>query len=252
MSDSIDPLAPEDASAQDRHGDRGFDRCLAQFSENSNAGRERLEVDASGSSGEWLARYHLAAIVESAEDAIISKNLDGVIQSWNPGAEKMFGYTAAEMINQPMLRLLPKGCEDEELTILARLRGGERICNFITTRRHKEGRLIRVSLTISPVRDDRGRIIGASKIARDVTPEFEQMIAQNALIDRLQNALAEIKALRGLLPICMHCKKIRDDQGFWQQMEAYFHAHTNVEFSHGLCPECLNRHYEGVDKFGRV
>lgn len=193
---------------------------------------------------ESFARFHLAAIVESAEDAIISKNLDGIVQSWNPGAERMFGYSAEEMIGQPILRLLPKGNEDEELTILARLRAGERLSNFQTVRRHKDGHLVPVSLTISPVRDQEGKIIGASKIARDVTAERESMIAQNALIERLQKALAEIKTLRGLLPICMHCKKIRDDQGFWQQMEIYFHAHTNVEFSHGLCPECVVKHYD--------
>ncbi len=194
-----------------------------------------------------FARFHLAAIVDSAEDAIISKNLDGIIQSWNPGAERIFGFTRVEMIGQPMLRLLPKGNEDEELTNLARLRAGEHICNFKTQRCHKDGRLIPVSLSISPVRDGDGRIIGASKIARDITTERDQMIAQNALIERLQKALAEIRTLRGLLPVCMHCKKIRDDQGFWQQMEAYFHMHSNVEFSHGLCPECLKIHYQKVD-----
>lgn len=197
---------------------------------------------------EALAQFYLAAIVDSAEDAIISKNLDGIIQSWNPGAERIFGYAREEMVWQPMMRIIPKGKEDEELTILARLRAGERLCNFKTQRCHKDGRLVPVSLTISPIRDHTGRIIGASKIARDITAEREAMLAQNALIERLQNALAEIKTLRGLLPVCMHCKKIRDDHGFWQQMEAYFHAHTNVEFSHGLCPECLDQHYADVVK----
>lgn len=190
------------------------------------------------------ARFHLAAIIDSAEDAIVSKNLDGIIQSWNPGAERIFGFTSSEIIGQPMLRLLATGNEDEESTILARLRAGDRICNFKTQRLHEDGHLVQVSLTISPLRDGEGRIIGASTIARDITEEHVQIIAQNALIERLQKALAEINTLRGLLPICMHCKKIRDDQGFWLQMESYFHTHTNVEFSHGLCPECLDRHYE--------
>lgn len=222
-------------------------RQLSECTGRLSAGFERLKEEISARCDEGFARYHLAAIVHSAEDAIISKNLNGIVQSWNPGAERMFGYSAAEMIGQPMLRLLPRGNEDEELNILARLRAGEHICNFKTMRRHKDGRLVPVSLTISPVRDDSGKIIGASKIARDITTEREQMIAQNALIERLQRALAEIKTLRALLPVCMHCKKIRDDHGFWQQMEAYFHTHSNVEFSHGLCPECLQIHYAKID-----
>lgn len=244
MNKSLDLTEINEAMSDVRELRSSLEKQISVCTEKLNAGFNRLKEEIAAEREESLACFHLAAIVDSAEDAIISKNLDGIIQSWNPGAERMFGYTRSEMIGQPMLRLLPKGSEDEELTILARLRAGEHICNFQTIRRHKDGRLVPVSLTISPVRDHQGRIIGASKIARDITAERDFMISQNALIERLQSALAEIKTLRGLLPVCMHCKKIRDDQGFWQQMEAYFHRHTNVEFSHGLCPECLQKHYE--------
>ncbi len=115
------------------------------------------------------AAYRLAAIVESSHDAIISKNLNGVIQSWNRGAERLFGYTAAEAIGQPVFILIPPERHNEEPGILARIRAGERIEHYETVRRHKDGRLIDVSLTVSPIRDAQGHVIGASKIARDIT-----------------------------------------------------------------------------------
>ncbi|RXK55119.1 PAS domain-containing hybrid sensor histidine kinase/response regulator [Oleiharenicola lentus] len=111
----------------------------------------------------------LAAIVASTEDAIISKTLDGVVTSWNGGAEKIFGYTAAEMIGQPITRLFPVDRFGEESSILDRLRRGETVKHFDTVRIRKDGSLIDVSVTISPIRDASGNILGASKIARDIT-----------------------------------------------------------------------------------
>jgi PAS domain S-box-containing protein len=116
-----------------------------------------------------VAKAHLAAIVDSSDDAIISKSLDGVIQSWNAGARHIFGYTADEAIGRPVLMLLPPERKEEEAAILARLRAGERIEHYESVRITKGGRRIDVSLTISPVKDSEGRIIGASKIGRDIT-----------------------------------------------------------------------------------
>src|SRR5688572_11965070 len=116
-----------------------------------------------------VAQARLAAIVESSDDAIVSKSLDGIITSWNKGAERIFGYTEAETIGKPVTILIPPERLDEEPKILARLRRGERVDHFETVRRAKDGRLLEVSVTISPLRDATGRIIGASKIARDVT-----------------------------------------------------------------------------------
>lgn len=115
------------------------------------------------------AVHHLAAIVESSDDAIVSKNLDSIITSWNRGAERIFGYTAAEAIGQPIQMLIPADRLGEEPDILRRIRAGERVEHFETIRCRKDGKLIDVSLTISPVRDAQNRIVGASKIARDVT-----------------------------------------------------------------------------------
>jgi PAS domain S-box-containing protein len=115
------------------------------------------------------AQAYLASIVESSDDAIISKTLDGVIRSWNSGARRIFGYEADEIIGKPVLVLLPPDCQNEEAGILGRLEAGERIDHYESVRVAKDGRKIDVSLTISPVKDSQGRIIGASKVARDIT-----------------------------------------------------------------------------------
>lgn len=115
------------------------------------------------------ARLLLAAIIESTEDAIISKYLDGTITSWNPGAERLFGYTAAEVLGKSVLLLIPPDRPDEEPELLARLKLGQRVEDIETVRIGKDGRRIHVSATISPIKDQAGRVIGVSKILRDVT-----------------------------------------------------------------------------------
>lgn len=116
-------------------------------------------------------RSHLAAIVTSSDDAIISKSLDGIILSWNRGAERMFGYTAEEIVGKSVTILIPPEQIDEEPIILERIRRGERIDHFQTVRVRKDGRRLDISLTVSPVRNDTGRIVGASKVARDITQQ---------------------------------------------------------------------------------
>jgi PAS domain S-box-containing protein len=116
-----------------------------------------------------MAPYFMAAIIESADDAIVSKNLDSIITSWNKGAERIFGYTAAEVVGQPITLLIPPDLQNEEQDIIQRIRNGERVEHYETVRRHKNGRLINVSLTVSPIKGADGHIVGASKIARDIT-----------------------------------------------------------------------------------
>src|SRR2546425_7083415 len=120
----------------------------------------------------WSPEY-LAAIVESSDDAIIGKTLDGTIISWNPGAERIYGYRADEVIGRPISILVPADHPDELPPIFERLRRGERIDHFQTVRVHKDGKRINVSVTISPVRDEHGKVIGASAVARDVTAQQE-------------------------------------------------------------------------------
>ena len=147
---------------------------------------EELRVD--------KALRRMAAIVESTDDAVIAKDLDGVITNWNPGAEKLYGYKAEEVIGKPVAILIPPDRPDEEPTILAKLRRGEQIDHYETIRMVRDGSRINVSLTVSPIRNAAGKVIGASKIARDITEqkraeqEREQLLAR----ERLAREEAEI------------------------------------------------------------
>ena len=123
-------------------------------------------------------RARLAAIVEFSDDAIVSKTLDGIITSWNRGAERLFGYTPVEAVGQHISFIIPDDRRTEEDDVLARIRRGERIDHFRTVRRAKDGRQIHISLTVSPVRDASGTIIGASKVARDIS---ERILAEEAI-----------------------------------------------------------------------
>src|SRR5437764_4621936 len=111
----------------------------------------------------------LAAIVESSDDAIVSKDLNGIITSWNRGAEALFGYTADEAVGQSITMVIPPDRLAEEDMVLGHIRRGERIEHFETIRRHTDGTLVPISLTVSPIRDRAGTIVGASKIARDIS-----------------------------------------------------------------------------------
>jgi PAS domain S-box-containing protein len=128
----------------------------------------RREIEVALREREQRLRW-LASIVESSDDVIVSKNLDGIITSWNEGAERAFGYSAREVIGRPITIVIPQDRQSEEREILTRVRRGERIDHFETVRQRKDGSLINVSLTVSPVKDGNGKIVGASKIARDIT-----------------------------------------------------------------------------------
>lgn len=135
---------------------------------------------------------YLAEVVDSSDDAIITKTLKSVIRTWNPAAERIFGYTAQEAVGQSVLLIIPSGHQHEENIILTRIRNGERLEHFDTVRLRKDGRLIDVSLTVSPVRDPKGVIIGASKIARDITERKKTEQALAELHGRLTVTLASI------------------------------------------------------------
>lgn len=119
------------------------------------------------------AHRRLAAIVESSSDAIVSKDLNGTIMSWNRGAQQLFGYQAEEVIGQPITILIPHDRWDKEPEILERIRRGERVEHYETVRKRKDGRLIEVSLTVSPIQDADGKVVGASKIGRDISRQKE-------------------------------------------------------------------------------
>src|SRR5688572_14427359 len=135
---------------------------------------------------ELMYEQMLAAIVQSSEDAIASKTLEGIVTSWNKGAENLFGYTAEEMIGQPITRIIPPNRLDEEPLILEKIRRGERMQSFDTVRMTKNGELLHISLTLSPIKDYDGKIIGVSKIARNIS-------LQKKLHDELQQSESRLR-----------------------------------------------------------
>jgi PAS domain S-box-containing protein len=190
--------------------------------------RARIEEDS-----RWLA-----AIIESSNDAILSTNLDGLITSWNKSAERIYGYLAEEAIGKPNLVLVPPERHGEEQALLARIRRGERVDHYETVRRRKDGCLIDVSLTISPVKDLDGKIIGASKIAHDIS-ERKRSEAHIAILareaeHRAKNILASVKA-------AVHLSHSDTPEGLKRIIEGRIQALANV---HKLFVET---HWVGAD-----
>jgi len=149
---------------------------------------------------------HLAAIVESSEDAIASKDLNGIITSWNKSAERLFGYTAEEIIGKPVTTIIPPELHDDEPRILAKIRAGERIEHFETVRVRKNGQRVIVSLTVSPIKDGKGRIVGAAKIVRDVTQKKkleEDALRLAAIVESSDDAIAS-KDINGIVTSWNH------------------------------------------------
>ena len=310
----------------------------------------------------------LASIIESSEDAIIGKTMDGIIKSWNTGAEKMYGYTKEQVINQPISIIIPHDHKDEMNQILEKIQANRHIDHYETVRLKKNGTRFDVSISTSPIYNVEGFLIGASTITRDISlrkkaedelrklsravdqspasivitdtagaieyvnPKFvqitgysiEEVIGKNPrilksdekmsheyeqlwstitsgsewhgefhnkkkngelywesavispirdargtvthflavkeditqrkkaeaerekLINELQAALSDIKTLSGLIPICSSCKKIRDDQGYWNILEAYLMKHSDAKFTHGICPDCMVKLYPEI------
>jgi PAS domain S-box-containing protein len=189
------------------------------------------------------SRSLLAAVVTSSDDAIVSTTLEGLVSSWNRGAELMYGYSALEMINQPVSLLIPRDLPNDMAGVFEKLKQGEHAQRYETVRVRKDNKFVTVSLTISPMKDASGQIIGASSIARDISERKREEAERLQLIHELTDALQRVKTLSGLLPICAACKKIRDDGGYWQSVEVYIRDHSDAEFSHSICPECMAKQY---------
>jgi PAS domain S-box-containing protein len=144
-----------------------------------------------------LAAHHYRAIIESSDDAILSKDLEGLILSWNRGAERLFGYTSEEAVGKLVTIIIPPDRLDEEPTILEKIHRGERIEHFETVRQRKDLSLVDISLTISPIRNSRGKIIGASKIARDITELKKARERQRLLLREMSHRVKNLFALSG-------------------------------------------------------
>ena len=167
----------------------------------------------------------LASIVDSSDDAIVSKNLDGIITSWNSGAERIFGYSASEVIGQPITVVIPQDRQSEEREILTRIRRGERLHHFETVRQRKNGSFIVVSLTVSPVKDADGKIVGASKIARDIT---EQKKNQELIVTLAREAEHRSKNLLANAMATVNLSQSNSPEGLKEVIAGRIQALANV------------------------
>lgn len=158
-------------------------------------GAVNMLVDIGGRKDAELTAQRLAAIVESSDDAILSKDLDGIITSWNRGAERLYGYAGHEVLGKPVTILIPEDRQEEEPGILARIRRGERIEHYETMRRRKDGSLVDISLSVSPIIDSTGKIVGASKIARDITDRRRAEEQKDLLLREMDHRVKNLFAL---------------------------------------------------------
>ena len=178
-------------------------------------GAVNMLVDLTDRSQAEQARKVLASIVEHSDDAIVSRDLNGVIASWNPGAERLFGYTADEVVGKSVTALFPEDLQNEECAILERIRRGEQIEHYETVRCRKDGSLVDISLTVSPLRNAAGKITGVAKIARDIsarkTAEHERLLAlQDEERRRIANELHDSTA-QHLAAISLNLMRVRAD-----------------------------------------
>jgi len=190
-------------------------------------GIARLRAEQARSIAEEHAQL-LASIVESSDDAIVSKDLNGIIRTWNSGAERLFGYSAGEIIGKPVTILFPPGREDEEPGILARIRNGERIHHYETVRQRKDGSLLDISLTVSPVRNGAGSIVGASKIARDITDRKE-------VERRLRESEQRLSELLAAIPAAIYTTDAEGKITYFNQAAVEFSGRTPVLGSDEWC-----------------
>ena len=184
----------------------------------------KAEIEAALRESEQRLRW-LASIVDSSDDAIVSKTLDGFITSWNSGAERVFGYFASEAIGKPITLVIPQDRQSEEHEILTRIRRGERIDHFETVRQHKNGSFIVVSLTVSPVKDANGKIVGASKIARDIT---EQKKNQELIVTLAREAEHRSKNLLANALATVNLSQSSSTEGLKQVIAGRIQALANV------------------------
>lgn len=179
----------------------------------------------------------LQAVVENSDDAILSKTLDGVITTWNRGAERLFGFTAQEAVGQSVTIVIPQDRLAEEDDILRRLRSGERIDHFETVRRRKDGELVEVSLTVSPVRNEAGDILGASKIARDITEQRRARAQQAILLREMNHRVKNLFSLASGL-LALSARKSETVEQLASDLGARLHA---LARAHDLILPDLNR-----------
>ena len=168
----------------------------------------------------------LAVVLRDSNDAITVQDLKGQIIAWNRGAERMYSYTEKEALSMNISQLVPRDKKEETLNYLRDIARGIIVESFETQRIDRNGKILDVWLVITCLKDDEGAIDSIATTERDIT-----------------DLKRELRMLRGMLPICASCKNIRDDEGYWHQIESYVRNHSEADFSHSICPECAKRLY---------
>ncbi len=193
---------------------------------------------------------YLALVIQQSDDAVTVQDFEGNITVWNKGAEKMYGWPEARALEMNISEIVPPKKADEALLFIKDLAQGKGHASFETKRITADGRILDVWLTAVALLNEEGSPVAITTTERDITEQKYFIKEKIKLIKKLQKtniqlekSLAEIKTLRGIIPICMVCKQVRNDEGFWEQVEVYVHNHTEADFSHGICPNCLKEKF---------
>lgn len=190
------------------------------------------------------AKDFLETIFATSPDGIIVTDRDGYIIKVNQAFLTMMGYTEGEVIGRHPGTFCPEPYDPDVLPPhIEQVYLNGFIKNYETKRRRKDGTIIDVELSISLLRDSEGNLKGMVSCVRDITERKLLEKRREQLVAQLQEALTKVKTLSGLLPICASCKRIRNDEGYWQQIESFIREHSQAEFSHGICPECMEKLY---------
>lgn len=175
----------------------------------------------------------LAVVLNDSNDAITVQDLHGKILAWNRGAEKLYGYTEEEALKMNIAQLVKPGFKKKELEYISKIAEGELVDSFETQRITRDNKILDIWITVTCLKDNSGNIDSIATTERDIT----------RLKNELRKKEKEVKILRGFLPICASCKEIRDDKGYWHQIESYIRDHSEAEFSHSICPKCAKKMY---------
>jgi len=189
-------------------------------------------------------------LIEDAPIGIATVSSSGAIESVNPFFCTLLGYTQKELLQLSIKEIThPDDLEMENLKIKEMLKNNLSRVQFEKRYIKKNGELIWAELVTSSLRNQKAEVSFGLGMVVDITERKQAERQREKLISELQNALSEIKTLKGILPICSYCKKIRDDKGYWNQIESYVRDHSETEFSHGICQECAEKHYPDMDLF---
>ncbi|MDH4232970.1 MAG: PAS domain S-box protein [Nitrospirota bacterium] len=174
-----------------------------------------------------------AVVLKDSRDAILVHDLQGNIMAWNEGAEELYGYNEAEALELNIAKIVPADKIRKYMEVVERIASCEIVEPFETQRVSKAGKILDILLVMTCLKDDSGVIVSIATTERDITEIKDKQ-------------KAELKKLAGILPICSHCKQIRDDAGYWHEIESYLRNHAEVEFSHGICPKCAGKLYPDI------